>query len=309
MIPLKKDLLSPSLQDGVLSGRIVQRFGAQVLVEDAQGGLYRCTLRRRLQDAVCGDGVAWTHDAARRGHVVTAIGPRRNLLQRADARGQLKGIAANLRQLVIVLAPRPAPNPLLLDRYLIAAENLPAQALLVLNKCDLCSPQDAALVLLDEYAALGYAVVQTSTLQGIGLETLAARLREGTAVCVGQSGVGKSSLVQALIPGLEIRIGALSALSGEGQHTTTSAALYHLPQGGSLIDSPGLRDFIPQGLDKAALQQGFVEIRALAGECRFHNCLHLHEPGCAVQAAVARGQINARRYAHYRTLLTQEAMA
>jgi ribosome biogenesis GTPase / thiamine phosphate phosphatase len=281
------------------TGRVLTRFGAQLVIEDETGQARRCTTRRRLQDAVCGDRVEWAPGEAGN-DVVTAILPRRNLLERLDPRGQIRAVAANIDQVVLVAARRPPPQWPLVDRYLVAIETLEATALLVINKADLeDSAAEDTRPMEALYRGLGYDVLHTSATTGLGLDTLRARLKGCTSVLVGQSGVGKSSLIQALLPDEDLRIGEVSEATGEGRHTTTAARLYHLPGGGDLIDSPGVRDFTPPPLPPAALARGFVEFRPHLGHCRFHNCVHDREPGCAVKAAVASGEISAERYASY----------
>lgn len=281
------------------TGRVLTRFGAQLVIEDENGKARRCTTRRRLQDAVCGDRVEWVPSEAGN-DVVTALLPRRNLLERLDPRGQVRAVAANIDQVVLVAARRPPPQWPLVDRYLVAIETLEATALLVINKADLeDNAADDALRMEALYRDLGYEVLHTSVVTGLGLDALRGRLKGCTSVLVGQSGVGKSSLIQALLPAEDLRIGELSEATGEGRHTTTAARLYHLPDGGDLIDSPGVRDFTPPPLPPEALARGFVEFRPHLGHCRFHNCVHDREPGCAVKAAVEAGKISAERYASY----------
>lgn len=283
-------------------GRVITRFGAELVIEDASGAQHRCTSRRRLQDVVCGDHVKWSPSEAGN-HVVTALLPRRNLLERLDPRGQVRPVAANIDQVVLVTALRPAPRWSLVDRYLVAVEALRARGVVVLNKADLEPPAEADIperVAL--YGGLGYPVLRTSVVTGLGLDGLRAQLRDVTSILVGQSGVGKSSLIQALLPHEDLRIGEISDTTGEGRHTTTASTLYHLPGGGDLIDSPGVRDFTPPPLPPADLAQGFVEFRPYLGKCRFHNCVHDREPGCAIKAAVEAGEISERRYRSYLAL-------
>lgn len=283
-------------------GRVITRFGAELVIEDQDGVLHRCTSRRKLQDAVCGDRVKW-EPTDTGNDVVVAIEPRHNLLTRPDLRGRPKPIAANIDQLVVVSAHLPAPNWEMVDRYLVAARLLPAEALLVLNKCDLANAHPVDEATLEEYRALGYTVLHVSSKEDDGLAELVERLKGKTSILVGLSGVGKSSLIQALLPDEELRIGDISDASGKGKHTTTNATLYHLPGGGELIDSPGVRDFDLGKVGKDELAAGFVEFAEPAGQCRFHNCTHTVEPGCAVKAAVERGAISARRYQNYRLIL------
>ena len=288
--------------DPATEGRIITRFGAAMLVEDAAGGLYRCTARRRLARAVCGDRVQWQRVAPQRG-VVTALIPRRNEIARHDRHGRRKTIAANVDQLAVVIAPLPRPHREILDRYLVAAANLPAQALLVLNKSELHA--EAPAQVLAEYAALGHPVVACSAHTGSGMVALAAALRDRTSILVGQSGVGKSSLIRALHPEGDIRVGALARTQGSGTHTTTRASLYRLPQGGELIDSPGVRDFDPPPLTTEDLARGFLEFAPHLGRCRFHNCRHTGEPGCALLEAARAGHIDPRRLQSYQRLASR----
>ena len=290
------------MSDRSRPGRVITRYGADMIVEDEDGQTHRCTTRRKLQDAVCGDYVRW--QAERTGNaVVVAIEKRRNLLTRPDLRGRPKPIAANIDQLAIVSAHLPAPNWEMVDRYLVAAELLPADALIVLNKCDLADTHPVDETILAEYRALGYQVLQVSSTRERGLDGLLAALKGKTSILVGLSGVGKSSLIKNLLPAQDIRIGEISDYSSKGKHTTTSATLYHLPDGGELIDSPGVRDFTLGTVTPAELARGFREIAGRAGECRFHNCTHVVEPGCAVKAAVEDGEISRRRYTNYRNIL------
>lgn len=280
-----------------LDGRVVASYGRQVLVEDTARKRYRCVMRGRRLQPVCADQVHWRHQQGEGADgIVTAILPRRNALERPDSRGRIDILAANLTQLVVVVAPRPEADLGLVDRYLAAAELMEVKAALVSNK------QDIGPVDLAEYSALDYTVLEVCAKRPDSLSTLAQQLHGHTSILVGQSGVGKSSLLNALIPGLEARTRDVSAGSGEGRHTTTASELHHLPAGGEVIDSPGVRDYAPPPVPAAELQAGFREIAA-APPCRFHNCRHLREPECAVKAGVAAGQISRRRYESYCQLL------
>ncbi|OOG27224.1 ribosome small subunit-dependent GTPase A [Thioalkalivibrio denitrificans] len=286
------------------TGRVLTRFGAELIIEDETGRRLRCTARRRLQDVVCGDHVTWTPSDSGN-HVVTGIEPRRNLLERVDPRGQRRAVAANIDQVVLIIARQPPPQWPLVDRYLVAIEALEARAVIVMNKVDLeeAAPgSDDTGQMESLYRDLGYPMLHTSAATGAGLGELRARLAGLTSILLGQSGVGKSSLIKALLPDEDLRIGALSEGTGEGRHTTTAATLYHLPDGGDLIDSPGVRDFTPPPLQAEALAHGFVEFRPHLGQCRFHNCVHDREPGCAIKAAVDAGEISEPRYKSYLAL-------
>jgi ribosome biogenesis GTPase len=293
---------TPSKDPAVCAGRIVTRFGAYMLVEDAAGGVCRCTARRRLAQAVCGDRVEWMRDGRGQG-IVTALRRRRNEIARHDRHGRRKVIAANVDQLLVVTAPLPRPRWEMVDRYLVAAANLPAEVVLVLNKSELCA--EAAAGLVQEYAPLGYPVIPCSAHTGSGMAALSAALRARTSILVGQSGVGKSSLIRALHPKANIRIGALTRSQDSGTHTTTRATLYHLPQGGELIDSPGVRDFDLPPLSIEGLARGFPEFAPYLGQCRFHNCSHTSEPGCALVEAARGGRIGPRRLQSYQRLASR----
>lgn len=290
-------------------GLIVTHFGRDLVVEDAQGGLHLCSARKKLGRIVCGDRVHWQPSGTQQG-VVTELVPRRTLLSRPDPRGEERPLAANVDQMVIVCAPEPPLSEALIDRYLVVAELIGAHALLLINKADLLAP--TALAHLRErlatYSQIGVDVLFTSTRDSAQADVLAAHLNGRTSILVGQSGVGKSSLVRLLLPDAQIRIGQLSAASGLGKHTTTETTLYHLHSGGDLIDSPGVRDFQLWQATSADLQRGFRELERFNGQCRFLDCRHNGEPGCAVAAAVERAEVDARRLASYRSLL-QQALA
>ena len=249
---------------------------------------------------VCGDEVLCEYDAPHDQWQVRQVAPRRTALHRTNARGAGELIAANLSGLLIVLAPQPAPDWFLIDRYLAAARSAGLATLLLANKSDL--PFDPGMQgELAAYAAAGCELLPCSAHGGLGMEALRTRLRAECVMLVGQSGVGKTSLLRALVPGSDALVGALLR-SDEGRHTTSVVCRYELPGGGALIDSPGVRDFAPalEHLERRTL--GFVEIERLSGQCRFADCAHLREPGCAVLAAVASGAMSARRYESYRRL-------
>ncbi|WP_192034794.1 small ribosomal subunit biogenesis GTPase RsgA [Halomonas sp. YLGW01] len=287
-------------------GRVIAHFGRSLDVaagEDATH--YRCHLRANLESLVTGDRVIWRLGEEGSG-VVVARRERDNVLERPDARGQLKPVAANIDQILIVFAVEPAPHANLIDRYLVAAEATGIAPVLVLNKIDLLPEGGGDLkVLLERYAALGYPVVEASTQHEDGLEALHARLTDRTSVFVGQSGVGKSSLIDRLLPDEALRIGALSEDSRKGTHTTTTARLYRLPSAddAELIDSPGIREFGLGHLTEDEVTQGFIEFHDHLGHCRFRDCRHRQEPGCALLAAVERGEIDPTRFDSYRRIL------
>lgn len=292
-------------------GRVIAHFGRTLDVQaDGDGPTVRCHLRANLEGLVTGDRVIWRAAEDAEGNVsegvVVARSERQNVLERPDARGQLKPVAANIDQILIVFAAEPAPHPNLIDRYLVAAEATGITPVLVLNKIDLLPESGGELrALLSRYEALGYPVVATTTARATGLDALHERLAGRTSVFVGQSGVGKSSLIDRLLPDESLRIGALSKDSRKGTHTTTTARLYRLPTAddAELIDSPGIREFGLVHLDERQVAEGFIEFRDFLGRCRFRDCSHRHEPGCALLEAVERGDIHPQRFASYRHIV------
>jgi len=285
-------------------GIVIVNYGRQTLIEDSAGNLIRCVARRGLEQIVCGDEVEWLPNGRQAG-VVESIAPRRSVLNRADSGNNMRPLVANIDQVIIEAAQEPALDCFLLDKYTVAAELADTEALIVINKADLLSPEERSNIeaKLGDYTALGYAVLFTSALQHTGIEAFADCLTGKTSILVGQSGVGKSSLINLLLPDRDITVGRLSTASGLGRHTTTATTLYHLPCGGRLIDSPGVRDFRLGDVSAAELGSGFREFTPYLGQCRFNDCRHVSEPGCAVLTALAAGEISARRMESYRRLL------
>jgi len=287
-------------------GQIVTNYGQTLLVEDENKTLYRCVARQNLGAIVCGDKVIWQAGENNQG-VIVAIEERESLLQKPGFGGKLKPMAANIDQIVIVSAVQPAPNPYLIDRYLIAAENLPATPIILLNKMDLLNDENRSNIekIINEYQNIGYRVITTSSIDNEGFEELLAALTTHTSIFVGLSGVGKSSLINQLMPELDIRVGVLSEASGEGKHTTTSSNLYHLPCEGKLIDSPGVRDFGLWNTSEDDILNGFIEFREYIGHCKFSNCSHLKEPNCAIKQALADNKISQQRFDNYQKIVRE----
>lgn len=245
--------------------------------------------------------------------VVEAVLPRRNYFVRTDERQRRNIVAANLDQVLIVVATRPLPSRDLMERYLLAVHSLGMEPVIVFNKTDLeLAPDETAngvqvLRHMPEYEALGYRVIRTSCKTAPGIGGLQSILKDRTSILVGQSGVGKSSLINQLIPDLQIQTGALSDATGKGTHTTTSTMMYQLTDGGHLIDSPGVWEYGIWKIENQELAAGFIEFKPWLGQCRFNNCLHASEPACAVKQAVADGNISDWRYQSYLRLLEQNA--
>jgi ribosome biogenesis GTPase len=273
------------------------------VVEDGAGRLFRCAARRNLGRLACGDRVVWQASSTGDG-VVVALCERRSLLTRPDYNGQPRPVAANLDAVAVVLAPEPALSESLIDRYLVAIAAIGGQGLLVLNKIDLLDQAALAVLCerLEPYRRIGYPLLLASNHTGQGLDDLRAWLGGGTSLLVGQSGVGKSSLIKALLPDRDIRIQAVSQVTGHGAHTTSGSTLYHLPDGGDLIDTPGVRSFELGEIRLNDLDRGFPDIAPYLGRCRFSDCRHDAEPDCALREAVANGAIAPRRLDSYRQL-------
>jgi ribosome biogenesis GTPase len=291
---------------------VIAHYGRKLDVEmpgDATRTV-RCSLRANITQLVTGDHVIvrLPVEGSEPGAagVVVAGCERRSLLSRPDSRGLLRPIAANVDAMLITIAPLPEPFPFLIDRYLVAADLYGIQPVILCNKTDLINDANSEAIekLLHVYRTIGYPVFCLSSYNRSGLTAIADFLRDKISVIVGQSGVGKSSLINALLPGVDITVGALSTASDKGKHTTTTARLYHLPAGGDLIDSPGIREFTLQHLPAQELISHFVDLREYTDGCKFRDCSHEHEPGCALLAAEQDGKFFPERLASYRHILS-----
>lgn len=286
-----------------MAGQIVGSFGRRYLVELADSSRVDCVTRGRRGSLACGDRVRVALTGAGTG-VIESLDPRASLLYRSDHVRE-KLVAANVTRIIVVVAPVPTFHDDLVNRCLAAAESVRVEALILLNKSDL--PQAAeALKSLEIYRRLGYPVEALCAKRSV--EPLMPYLRGQTSVLVGQSGMGKSTLINALLPDASAGVAEVSAALDSGRHTTTHVRLYHLDAESHIIDSPGLQAFGLHHLEPADLESAFVEFRPWLGQCRFRDCRHASEPGCAIAAACERGEISERRLGSYRALARERGI-
>ena len=278
-------------------GRVITRYGQRQLVEDKNGRVFQSVSRQNIGFSVAGDKVLFqktkNNDA-----IVTAIYPRDNELKRQD-----KLIAANIDQLWLVVAIVPHYEFELIDRYLIMAENSNLPIGIIVNKIELSTNKSKTENDFLNYQSLGYDVHFLSVKKQINLDFFKEQLINKSHIFLGQSGVGKSSLINSLIPDLQLRVNEISSKSKLGKHTTTNTTIYHIPSGGDLIDSPGVREFQLDSLTELEIKSGFKEFRALSDACRFRDCRHINEPNCAVIESLNQGKINPDRYQSYLNIL------
>ena len=280
-----------------LQGTVIAAYRRYTLVKDKENKLHQCQQRKSVGQVVCGDVVLWQHEDAETG-VITSIEKRRTILQRPDINNNLRIIASNIDQVFIVVAHKPELNEGLIDRYLVAAENSNLKPVILLNKIDLFSEKESLELKqrLKLYQDIGYTVIYTSAKQENGLDSLAELLKNTNNIFVGQSGVGKSSLINTLLES-DARIGEISEATGKGKHTTTTAYLYPLKHNeGHIIDSPGVREFGLVKLSEEDVVYGFTEFKPYIGLCKFRNCAHKNEPGCALLKAVEDKKITEQRW-------------
>jgi ribosome biogenesis GTPase len=302
------------LQDNLLgpeqAGVVISRFGQHADIETTDGMVSRCNIRRAVTSLVTGDKVVVrlateVQSGSSIGGIVVAVHPRKSSLTRPDLYDGVKIIAANIDQILIVSSVLPSFTTQIIDRYLVASEDTDITPIIILNKIDLLDDtnRDEIETALTRYQNIGYQVFRVSSHTGEGVEDLKALLNDSVSVFAGQSGVGKSSLINALIPEAELLIGDVSDNSGLGQHTTTTAKLLHFVSGGDLIDSPGIREFALWHLDAIRVGWCFIEFREFLGTCKFRDCKHGDDPGCALQQALADGKITQDRFSNYQRII------
>jgi len=294
-------------------GLVISRFGQHADVEADDGSIHRCNLRRSINSLVTGDKVVWRQGNAinndRINGVIEAVHTRKSVLTRPDMYDGIKPIAANIDQVLIVTTTVPEFSTAILDRYLVAIEDTELNPVIILNKHDLLTDSDKSDIEAElcNYQKLGYQVLYVSNKTQYGLEALQELLNDRVSIFVGQSGVGKSTLVNSLMPEAKILTQEVSENSGLGQHTTTTARLYHFESGGKLIDSPGIREFSLWHLEPQRIAWCFTEFRKVLGTCKFRDCRHDNDPGCAIQKAAELGEITPQRLSSYHRIITSMA--
>jgi ribosome biogenesis GTPase / thiamine phosphate phosphatase len=283
----------------LVSGQVVAAYGRRFLVETDAGSL-SCIVRGRTSEVVCGDRVAVRPDPGGEG-VIEAVDPRSSLFLRS-APHRTKPIAANVSQVAVVVATDPSFSDEMVARALAAAEHQRLKSCIVLNKLDL--PAQDARLRLEPFAAAGCRIVETSALADIG--ALRNILQGQTTLLVGQSGMGKSTLVNALVPAARAKTREISKFLASGRHTTANVTLYRLDAASAIVDAPGMQEFGLAHLDPRDIERGFVEFVPLLGQCRFPDCRHAGEPGCALAAAAAEARIHPRRLELFRRIVAAE---
>ena len=277
-------------------GLVISHLGKGIAVETA-GEIVLCQTKRKLETVAVGDQVLYTPATDGLGRIEKIL-PRRSLLSRPSRGAKIRPVAANIDKIYVVFATEPYCDFLLIDQYLAVCENHNIDAALVFNKQDLPAAPNIENELA-RYQALGYRLYRVSAKQNQGLDDLKAALKNHVSIFTGQSGVGKSSLTNALLPEKNLKINSVSATTKHGRHTTTAATLYHLPGGGDLIDSPGVAIFGLAGLSEAQLAFGYREFQPLIEHCQFHNCRHVKDKGCAIRTAAENGELSMLRYQRF----------
>ncbi len=290
------------------SAIVISRFGQHADIETENKEVLRCNIRRTVSNIVCGDNVIFRRAKVSLGDlagVIEAVEERSSQLTRPDFYDGVKVVAANIDQILMVSAVLPEFTPNIIDRYLVACEDMGIEPIILLNKIDLLDDEMLAYIesILDIYRDIGYQVFLLSNKNGQGIDELKKLLVNKNNIFVGQSGVGKSTLVNTVLPDSNILTKIVSENSGLGQHTTTVSRLHHLPSGGNLIDSPGIREFGLWHIEPDRVTWCFKEFREFLGGCKFRDCKHLNDPGCIIQQAVKDGKISELRIESYHRIL------
>lgn len=289
-----------SVTEGTL---VVATYSRRMALRLASGEKIMARVKGKRLQPVCGDQVEAEPIVSEPDWLITRILPRKNALTRPNSRGKVEVLAANLGFLAVVTADPPSPDWFIVDRYLCAAELMGVPAAVVFNKTDLAAPGEDIANTLADYERIGYRTVLCSAKSGSKLDALRDLLADRIAIIVGQSGVGKSSLINRLIENAGLPTATVSKSSGEGRHTTVNSVMLDLPSGGAVIDSPGVRDYAPSTDNAQDVMCGFPEIDRYGADCKFSDCKHLREPDCGVKAAIEAGEISVRRYESYKRLL------
>jgi ribosome biogenesis GTPase len=288
----------------MIPARVLVSYGSHGIVSTEQGNI-DCRWRRGKGRPLCGDQILVSLSAKEEA-ALEKIEPRQSEFRRGDARGRAQLIAANVEQVVIVVAPEPAPSEFMVDRYLVAVRAMGLKPLLVLNKCDLLSEDSKLPQRLATYRELDVELIHASSEGQPGTIELGRALHEHSSILVGQSGAGKSSLINSLIPDREEQTGALSEATGKGRHTTTRTLWIQLPNGGAVVDSPGVWEYGLWHMEPIEIQQCMPDIQEASANCRFRNCLHQGEPGCGVSVAIANGELPQRRLDAFHNILSMQ---
>jgi ribosome biogenesis GTPase len=282
---------------------VVATFSRTMDLRLADGNVVRARIKGKKTKPVCGDRVRCQPIPNEPEWLIERIEPRTNELTRPDSRGKVEVLAANINHICVVAAARPSPDWFIVDRYLCAAELMKVDAAVVFNKSELEFDAGKIGSVLSTYASLGYPTIKCSAKTGDNLDQLQDVLAGHTSIIAGQSGVGKSSIINYLLESANLRTGDISAATGEGRHTTVNSSMLTLPNGAEVIDSPGVRDYAPAVDAPRDVVLGFIDIREAGNDCKFANCRHDREPGCAVKDQVESGQISARRYESFRRMM------
>ncbi len=279
-----------------MEGLVIAHLGQGIAVEH-ENKIILCQTLRKLETVAVGDKVLWSLSAPDQGRI-EAILPRRSLLTRPARNNKIRPVAANIDTVFVVIAVEPYCDFLLIDQYLAVCENNEINAALILNKTDLPIPEQLENE-LQVYQGLGYQIQRVSTKTGVGLSELKSALHNQVSLLTGQSGVGKSSITNIIVPDKNLKTNSLSETTKHGRHTTTAATLYHIDNGGDLIDSPGVAIFGLADLNRQQLAQGYREFNTFTDKCQFNDCSHHHDKGCAVRAATEEGNIAMTRYQRF----------